>query len=112
MSNTNTSITTFYFSKNVCFFSKPKILGSYYFFWELCNRNKFYHAQFFGGACYVMVIVVGNRHYDPSSNPGRCSTNTFGNISSADFQKTCRTQARLKIDNVKLANFIIIQFFC
>ena len=24
-----------------------------------------------GGACGVMVIVVGNRHGDTSSNPGR-----------------------------------------
>ena len=24
-----------------------------------------------GGACGVMVIVVGNRHGDPSSNPRR-----------------------------------------
>ena len=24
-----------------------------------------------GGACGVMVIVVGNGHSDPSSNPGR-----------------------------------------
>ena len=25
----------------------------------------------FGGACGVMVIVVGNEHGDTSSNPGR-----------------------------------------
>ena len=30
-----------------------------------------YHFYFYGGACGVMVIVVGNGQGDMSSNPGR-----------------------------------------
>ena len=30
-----------------------------------------YWCVFFGGACGIIVIVVGNGHGDTSSNPGR-----------------------------------------
>ena len=36
-----------------------------------------------GGACGVIVIVIGNEHGDTSSNPGRDwihSTNTLGKV--------------------------------
>ena len=35
----------------------------------ICYRSKYIHAS--GGACGVMVIVVGIGHDDTSSNPGR-----------------------------------------
>ena len=36
------------------------------------NRNKgILYTTITGGACGVMVIVIGNGHSDTSSNPGR-----------------------------------------
>ena len=42
----------------------------FYFIYILTNIY-LYFILYFGGACGVMVIVVGNGHGDTSSNPGR-----------------------------------------
>ena len=42
------------------------------FFKQVKEKHSVYKKKSqFGGACGVMVIVVGNGHGDTSSNPGR-----------------------------------------
>ena len=38
---------------------------------ETFNIDIIHGNGYFGGACSVMVIVIGNGHGDTSSNPGR-----------------------------------------